>query len=217
MLLKEHSYRDAQGGLGIAQTSAGFDVARELHDNVEQQLTSVSMLLGKLGNHLHTKDISYAEDLQCIEEQLLRVTRDVRGLSRGVKASCITAVRFNDAVRRLAKDVRRATRLHTIMTLTDSLLPNDVISEQLFRIVQEAVHNVVRHARASSLRIHLKKEDHAFVLVVRDDGNGIPAGKRAPAGGGVDGMASRAGVIGARLEVRSIPGRGTAVRCVVPF
>lgn len=58
---------------------------------------------------------------------------------------------------------------------------------------------------------------HSFVVVVRDDGNGIPAGPCAPHGVGLDGMVSRARAFGAQLEVRGIPGRGTTVRCVVPF
>lgn len=216
VVLRVHSYRDACGGLKSSAARGDVDIARELHDNVAQQLAVVSLLLGKLGRNRSGGTVSRAEDFYRIEEQLLRVTRDVRSLSRQGTSSPITAAGFTHAVRTLAESVRRSAGLHTILMLTEALLPDDAMAEQLYRIAQEAVHNVLRHARASSLRVIFTVEGQTFVLVVRDDGIGIPADTRT-AGVGLESMASRAGTIGAQLEVRSVPGRGTAVRCVVPF
>lgn len=217
IFLRVHSSREDRIGRAGSTRLTDFDIARELHDNVSQQLTAVSMLLDRLGRKFAGDRLSHADEVLRIEAHLLNVTRDVRNLSHRVKSSGVTAAGFNRAVRELAEDVRRSAGLHTILMLAETPLPDDATAEHLYRIVQEAAHNVVKHAGASRLRVIFKVEDSSFVLVVRDDGNGISAGVGARRGRGLEAMASRARSIGAHLEVRSIPGRGTAVRCVVPF
>jgi signal transduction histidine kinase len=91
-----------------------------------------------------------------------------------------------------------------------------------FRIVQEAMTNVVRHAGASRLAVALRVVDGALVLSVRDDGNGFDlatAARRAARGesAGLSGMEERAQLAGGRLEMNTAPGRGTEVRVLFPL
>ncbi|MBN1556294.1 MAG: hypothetical protein JXA11_16255 [Phycisphaerae bacterium] len=212
--LRVHSFRTEPNLPEALLTD--FDVARELHDSVGQQLTAVSLLLGRLERKIGEHNTSDAKDIHRIQEHLLSVNREIQALSRRAMRSSVRAEGFTGALRELAESVRQAVGLHTILKVQDASPPDDATAEQMYRIAQEAIHNVVKHADASYLHVIFKRVNPSWILVIRDDGRGMSADANASRGMGLDGMKSRAAAIGADLEVRSIPGRGTAVRCVVP-
>ncbi|MBN1943337.1 MAG: hypothetical protein JW849_08600 [Phycisphaerae bacterium] len=215
--LRVHSFRRGSVFPGGSLWLTDFDIARELHDSVGQQLTAVSLLLGRVARNQAGKNPSQTDEIHRIQEHLLNISREVQSLSRRAKCATVTARTFTRAVRDLLENVRRATGLHTIVMLSETSLPSDATAEHLYRIVQEAVHNVIRHAEASRLCVILKTEEQSICLVVRDDGKGMSVEARGEGGLGLGGMSARAEALGAQLEIRSLPGRGTAVRCVVPF
>ena len=89
------------------------------------------------------------------------------------------------------------------------------IADALYRIGQEAIANAVRHAEASKMIISLLYEEGAWRLMIEDDGQGFPLGEDT-AGFGIRGMGKRAESVGATLDIRSSPGKGTSVQVRVP-
>jgi signal transduction histidine kinase len=104
----------------------------------------------------------------------------------------------------------------TVHTLPDSLPRPAAMC--LFRVTQEALHNVVRHARAQAVRISLSQTDHGLQLAVHDDGVGFdPDLHRSRPSLGLASMLERTRLIGGELDINSAPGRGTTVVAWVPL
>jgi len=97
------------------------------------------------------------------------------------------------------------------------LIQNSSVATHLFRIVQEAVHNAIRHGEAHAIGIRLTKAKTQIVLEIRDDGVGLPAPLPATKGMGLRTMKYRADTIGAEFSVKRRRGKGTAVSCLLPI
>jgi signal transduction histidine kinase len=106
------------------------------------------------------------------------------------------------------------------VTLEADEIPRDALTPEaelaLYRIVQEALSNVIRHAQARTAAVRVRRQEGSLVVTVDDDGQGFDAAQ-AVAGLGLFGMNERAGYLGGRVEVESEPGRGTRVLAEVPL
>ena len=117
------------------------------------------------------------------------------------------------------EQVQERTGLRCGSRLDPALPPLDrALALVLYRVFQEAVSNAVRHARARSIRVDLRRQGQQVVLCVRDDGKGLP-GKAGPGAGrfGILGIRERVRAWGGQSEFRSVPGKGTAVMVSVPM
>jgi signal transduction histidine kinase len=94
---------------------------------------------------------------------------------------------------------------------------DDARATALFRIVQESLTNIARHAGASEVQIRLTVEDEQLVLTVRDDGSGIAESHGRSSGIGLVSMRERATALGGQLRIASIPGRGTTIEVTLPL
>jgi two-component system sensor histidine kinase UhpB len=192
-------------------------VARELHDDVGRALASVGELLRSLeGTQPISADAHPALDatlttIRGITESVARIVRDYHPaeiLGRGLEDSVRThAAQFAQ---------RHALTLDARTTAVTGLLDHER-ELHLYRIAQEALANVARHARASRVTVRLRREGDAIVLTVRDDGIGISAARAAAPGLGLVTMRERAELMRAHLRVRALPRRGTEVRVAVPI
>ena len=195
----------------LAQAKRRF--AQELHDGVGSQLVNILASLDRAVPQQR-------EMAMAIEECLLDVkilVDDIDGGEEGVF----------DALARLRYRVqasldRLGIALHWDMHPHPALAQlHDERSRQVLRIVQEAVANMMRHARALNVRVtcRYQSDANAMVLEVVDDGNGFDAQQTNPSQGGkgLMGMQRRAASIGAQLTLKSEPGKGTEVRLVLPL
>jgi len=191
-------------------------MARELHDSTSQLLTGIGLLLARLKQDPATRDSSsLVEEMQ----ELVRETqREVRSVSY-VAHSPALDVGLEDALRSLVAGFGDRTGLLTRFGIDGgpaSLSPED--EHALYRVAQEALSNVYRHARAGSVWIYLGSRESMTHLVVADDGIGISADTLAGRGNigvGLSGMRSRLAQIGGRLTVRRLA-LGTAVIASLP-
>jgi signal transduction histidine kinase len=92
-------------------------------------------------------------------------------------------------------------------------LPDENVARHLYRIAQEAVHNAVKHSKGKCIHIELVERDHHVTLTVKDDGRGFSKSVSKPGHLGLHIMEYRAKIIGAMLDIRSAPGKGTIVTC----
>ncbi len=193
--------------------------AHELHDGVGQTL---SLLVSGLRSAHQALTSPEAAD-RCAG--LLKLARtalqDVRRLSLGLRPSLLDDLGLAPALERLVADVREHLPIELSLDAADiagSRFPESV-ETAVFRIVQEALANVVRHAGARTASVVVRRCNGALKVEVADDGRGIGrAGLRGGRPGhlGVVGMRERATLLGGQFAVDSAPGRGTRITAIIP-
>jgi two-component system, NarL family, sensor histidine kinase UhpB len=188
-------------------------LARELHDQIGQTVTALMLQLGSAARAepgaLPQVIEEAAETGRSVLDDLHRVVRQLRpealddlGLARALDALC-------DRVASAAgMQIRRS-----LQTDLPQLSPEEELV--FYRVAQESLTNVVRHAGASTAYVSLDHRDSAVVLEVRDNGSGLPL--ETDSGTGIRGMKERALLIGAQLSLRSLPKGGAEVRLSLPI
>jgi two-component system sensor histidine kinase UhpB len=196
-----------------AQESERKRIARELHDEVGQVLTGVVLELEYAAKQSAGVD---ATQLASAREAVRRSLDDVRRIARELRPEVLDDLGLQSALRSLCT----AAAAHDGLHVERALELGDVVSPEVelvvYRVAQESLTNVMRHAGASEVLVALRHVDGGLRLIVRDDGRGLPSGPR-PGGAGIAGMHERALHIGARLTVSSAPNGGTEVRLDVPL
>jgi PAS domain S-box-containing protein len=203
-----------------AQETERRRLAIELHDELGQSLTAIKI---NLQAHERFKDQMpcdlFAENIRIVEDAL----QQVRRLSLALRPSMLDDLGLLPALRWIAE--QSAARGGFTVTI-DSAIPLERLAPEIetacFRIVQEALTNIIRHAHASQVAIEVRQEGRSLLLCVRDDGIGFDIAamrERALAGGsiGVLGMQERAVLIGGELEMVSNVVKGSSIRLRCPL
>ena len=223
-IVRDRTERERLRAFGAGALRAAEDerlrIARELHDDTAQRLAA---LLVRLRVARGTADEERRERLlDEVHQEIVEAADAVRRIARGLRPPSLEEVGLEAAIRSLARAIREAHGLPIeIETVTKGegtrLKPDAELA--LYRIVQEALSNVVRHAGASRVRVVLERRDERTVVVIEDDGRGFePPGAADTGGGGLGlvGMAERARYLGGRVGIESAGGQGTRVTVEVP-
>jgi two-component system sensor histidine kinase UhpB len=188
-------------------------IARELHDEVGQTLTGVMLQVEGLAGAIPDELQAQLEELR---ETARRGTEDVRRIARQLRPEALEDLGLHSALAALATAF--ADQAH--VPVERRLEPASSLSEEqelvIYRVAQEALTNVARHADAHRVQLRLEQRDEATILTVRDDGRGISPGAFSSSHG-IRGMRERAMLIGARITIDGAPERGTEVRLSIPL
>jgi signal transduction histidine kinase len=188
-------------------------LARELHDETGQALTSI--LLG-----LRALEEAKSEDLGAavgkLREQVVQTLQDVRRLAVELRPTALDDFGLAAALERLSGSFAEQTGIVVELEsgLSDERLPSDV-ETVLYRVVQEALTNVVKHAQAEHVSIVLRRDEGAVTAVIEDDGRGLPR-DRGDGGLGLVGMQERVALVNGQLQIESAEGTGTTLVVEVP-
>jgi signal transduction histidine kinase len=158
------------------------------------------------------------EKLRELRNEIAACAEGVRRIARGLRPPELEDAGIVAALRAHARSMRDGAGMDVRIDAepaVDSLLGSDA-RLVLYRIVQEAVSNALRHAGTSTVRIELRIEDEKVIGVIRDEGRGFGEESRTGAGLGLLGMQERAAMIGGRLSIESQKGKGTSVRVELP-
>jgi PAS domain S-box-containing protein len=204
-----------------AQESERRAVARELHDEVGQLLTAVNAMLQTLRKK--TADAAFGRQLDNGIALVNRSIDDIRDVSLRLRPAILDDLGLVPALRWLVAQQRLASGL--AIALEIEALTTDVpppIATGCFRIVQEAITNAIRHARASAVTVRLGESEAWLDLEIGDDGVGFSdeqarAAAAAGRSSGLSGMRERAELLGGHCEVSSAPGAGTRVHARLPL
>jgi len=197
-------------------------IARELHDQTGQRLTSTIMTLGLLEETIRTPEgRAYVRDVRDTAAQILK---EIRDLALVLRPSVLDDLGLLAALRHCLKGYQSRYRLLVdlqVLGLDGKRLPPEV-ETALFRITEEALTNVVQHAQARSVTVLLEHRGSSVMLIVEDDGKGFDVARvmdsRPHEGNlGLYGMRERASLLGGTLTIESTPGRGTAVFVRIPL
>jgi PAS domain S-box-containing protein len=199
-------------------------IAREVHDVLGQLLTGLKLDLAWLDRRC--TEVTPPELQQRMRQRLREATeladsliREVQQISSDLRPSVLDTLGLPAAVRFEAQRFARRSGLSCEVEAAPDQMPlPPEMATQAFRILQEALTNVARHAQASRVHIRLEPVDGHLVLEVRDDGRGLRQTDRDAATGlGLLGMQERARRIGAKLRLGSTPGEGTWLRLQIPL
>jgi len=188
-------------------------LAGELHDDFSQRLARLSIDASQLEAHTDPNGFAAA---RAMRDELIRISEDVHDLSYRLHPSIVDDLGLIAALRAECSRTERDSDLRVDVHVGD--VPERVAPDValcLFRVAQEALRNVVRHARAKSVDVSLERVGDSLHLVARDDGNGFAQRRRG--GLGIASMRERVRQFGGRLSVDSAPGRGTRVSAWVPL
>jgi two-component system, LuxR family, sensor kinase FixL len=193
-------------------------IGRDLHDSLGGMLTGAALLSKALAHRLATKATAEA----ALAEEIVRCINDSIGQARAA-AHGLFPVELNAGglvagLREFAAETTKRSGIPCRLKAAKGLLISDAsVASHLFRIVQEAVNNAIRHGEARHVSIHLGRTGDQIRLEIRDDGKGLPARQVVGRGLGLRTMKYRAGIIGARFALESANGHGTVVSCLVPL
>lgn len=194
-------------------------IAMEIHDELGQALTGLKMDLAWMTKRLPDGQASLAEKITAMSKLIDATIHTVRRISTELRPGVLDDLGLVAAIEWQADEFERRTGIRCAASLpSDSPAIDRDRSTAIFRIFQETLTNIARYANAKNVAITLKTDEAVLVLVVQDDGVGIPTQKVSdPQSLGLVGMRERAVFVGGKLTIAGRPTRGTTVTLEVPL
>jgi PAS domain S-box-containing protein len=204
-----------------AATEERARLARELHDSVTQALFSMTLHARTTHMYLEREGIDPRSPLALSVRQLSDLTQgalaEMRALLFELRPGALREEGLVAALRKQAAALTAREELKVdVQAPAGRIALDETVEAQLYRLSQEALHNVVKHAQATQVHLCLSLQKDSVTLEVSDNGVGFDLAVRHPGHMGLSTMAERASSLGGDLELRSAPGAGTLVRVTVP-
>lgn len=194
-------------------------ISRELHDHLGQLLTALGMDVEWALHHCPGHLSSVRERLQEANQLVQQTIQATRELSATLRPGVLQGVGLEIALKGYTTDFARRSGL--TLNFSSALRGNQIpsaVAVNAYRIVQEALTNVARHAAATSVKVELGEAPRGFFISITDNGCGFEVGRITDSHAvGLVGMQERARLIGGRVEICSTPGLGTTVRLDAPL
>jgi signal transduction histidine kinase len=192
-------------------------LSRELHDHVGQVLTALRMELGRIERSRSPHDTRVGAAIAEAKKLVDKMFHTVRDLALGLRPSMLDDLGLRAALEWHVRDTSRRSGVEVELTIDGDV---DLLPERyqtcVYRVVQEALTNGVRHAQAQTMAVSLSADGRALEICVMDDGVGFEPGERRN-GLGLRGIEERVREIGGTLTIDSAPGRGTVLVLRVPL
>jgi len=216
MMAQQERLRALAEGTARAREDEARRIAHELHDEAGQLLASVHIALDEQVAQVPDR----TQAVQRIHALLDRVEGQLRRLSRELRPTILDDLGLGPAVEWLAQGAAERTGMSISVHAPIDRLPS-AMETALYRIIQEAVTNAIRHSGARTVEIRVWQEEATVHAAVRDDGRGFDAdaamARRGDRGLGLIGMRERVDALGGRFVLRSAPGKGAEVAVAIPI
>lgn len=190
-------------------------LARELHDSVSQQLFAISMMSSAM-NEATTDGTPVKQQLQIVEEMSVQAQGEMRALLLHLRPIQLEGKKLIDGITELLTELSAKQHMEITWHIDEIELEKGV-EDHLFRILQEAISNTLRHAKAHHLEVRLRKIESFAILKVIDDGVGFDTKIRKAGSYGLGSMQERVNEIGGTLKIISLPNKGTQIEIKVPL
>ena len=212
--------RNLSGSLQSLLEEERTRISREIHDELGQSLTALKMDLSSIRRRFVAGALGeQSAKVHEIERTVTRIIRTVRKIATDLRPGILDELGVAAAIEWVAKDFRKRTGIGCKVTIKSvDKVSDPANATAIFRIVQEALTNVMRHAAASQVSLSLERADESLVLEVRDNGIGIKEGRILDAHSlGLTGIRERVLMLGGKAEIGGKPGEGTMVRVILPI
>jgi PAS domain S-box-containing protein len=190
------------------------EIGKELHDNINQVLTTTKLYLDLAQTNAELKDELLAKSMDSINQ----VIQEIRHLSRSLMNSSIDDLGLLDSVQDLIENIHLTQQLRIRLKADDKiealLEPGQKLA--VFRIIQESINNVLRHARADNALIEISRKNDCLQLCIQDDGQGFSI-KSVKKGVGLKNIQNRIYLINGTLQLQSEPGQGCQLTIQFPI
>jgi len=194
-------------------------IARELHDDISQQLALVSIGLDYLRQRPLASAADLSEEIGAVYQQIGKLSSDIQALSRDLLPPKLEYMGLECAVVGLCEELsnRHGVTIDVHRENVPTALPQE-ISLCLYRVLQEALQNVVKHSLSRDAHVSLNGQGNTITLTVKDSGAGFDPHEAVRGSGlGLTNMKERLKVLGGQLSIHSEPGRGTVIHAVAPL
>jgi PAS domain S-box-containing protein len=214
----EEDLRDLASNLQNVREEERTAIAREIHDELGQQLTAIKLDVSWLDRKI-TGDEVVTERIAGILEMLTDMIRSIRRISTELRPSILDDLGLIEALKWQARDFEKRTGTSIRLDCpAEPLKLEPAITTGLFRIFQETLTNITRHAEASSVSARLSVENELLTLTITDNGKGFDPGQvKKKKTLGLLGMKERSLMMNGVYEIESRPGQGTSLRFCVPM
>jgi signal transduction histidine kinase len=192
-------------------------IGKDLHDDVGQLLTGLGFLAQALQQQLTRRGLAEAADAAQINQLAARALKHTRVLARGLFPVELASKGLFVALQQLAQDVQTLFKITCSVRWNSPLhIRDSAVAEHLYRLVQEAISNAIKHGHASRISIQFRAGRGQPALIVRDNGGLVCPPSEPLRGMGLRIMDYRARRIGATVAIRAVPRGGTVVTCSLP-
>ncbi len=194
-------------------------ISREIHDNLGQSLTGLKMDISWIQKRNKNNNSEIFNKLNSMSDEVSNTIQIVRKISSELRPSELDNLGIIAAIETSAREFEERTEIPCkIYTSIDDVSLNQQKSTIIFRILQEALTNIIRHAKANEVKINIKLANNNFVLNVEDDGIGIKNEQLLKSNSfGIMGMKERAYIVKGEVDISSLPQKGTRVKIVIPI
>ncbi|MGB7182127.1 MAG: PAS domain-containing sensor histidine kinase, partial [Burkholderiaceae bacterium] len=187
-------------------------VSRELHDDIGQRLSALKMDIAALKTNLPAKSPGLFDTLEAMDELVSDTVGAVRRLASGLRPKILDDLGLAPALETFLNEMQSRFDLQTTLEMPNNLSLSEQESITLFRIVQEAVQNVAKHAQATAVNVSLTANDGHLILQVADNGQGMGADAQRKIGAlGLIGMNERVSSANGLMQIHSTLGKGTTI------
>ncbi len=191
-------------------------IGQDLHDSIGQILTGISFISKALEQKLAAKLSVEAGQATIITKLVNEAMISMSRLVRTLNPINLESDGFILALEELAESIKKTFDISCRISLDHPVFISDnSMATHLYRIVQEAINNAIRHGKAENIDIEIRSSNKRLIVAIKDDGVGFPPVLESKKGMGLNIMKYRAGMIGASLSIRKGPKGGTIVKCSV--
>src|SRR5699024_733989 len=191
-------------------------LARELHDSVSQQLFASSMMMSAINESIDFENEQLTKQLKMVEHTIHQSQLEMRALLLHLRPVPLKGNSIQEGAEQLLQELQQKVTID-IKWKIDSFDTSKGIEDQLFRIMQEAISNTLRHAKASQLEVLLISRDRFVILRISDDGVGFSLeDERVSSSYGLSNMKERTEEVSGTFKVVSLPNEGTTITIKIP-
>ena len=216
--LAEEALHDLSAHLQDAREEERISIAREIHDELGQQLTSIKMDISWISKKILGQDGNIKDKIGGILKLLDDAVKTIRRISTELRPSILDDLGLIAAIEWHSQEFETRSGIHTeFESLVEEVSVPKNIATSLFRIYQESLTNVARHAEASKISSKLQVSNNQLILKIKDNGKGFDVNKiKSKKTLGILGMKERTMMMGGKYEIISEPGNGTTILVTVP-
>lgn len=191
-------------------------IARELHDSVSQQLFAASMLLSAANQQIDNCPEPIIKQLKMVEQTINASQTEMRALLLHLRPIHLDGKTLKEGIEQLLKELASKIDIALRYNIETFHMPS-IMEDHIFRIIQELLSNVLRHAKATELEIYLSKDAESAQLKVIDDGIGFDMKQKKSGSYGLRNIKERIDGLGGDVKVVSLPDLGTRIEINVPI
>lgn len=217
-----YDIRRLKSNIETVRDEERLNLSRELHDDLGQKLTLMSLYLSILENGIPETTEFYAEQIAQIVKINLIISESistVRNLSDSLRLGVLGKAGLIEEIQKRCEKTKELYKIDCDCTVQEELLNIDfrfLISKEVYRIFQESITNIIRHAEASKILINLSLDNNYFIMEIQDNGKGFNKSTMRKNSLGLLGMQERASLINAEFQIDSELNKGTLITLSIP-